>query len=394
MNQSDLARNACMLHGSRAKRGYLRWWHSFCGYSSETGVTRTFFIEFFLVNPGLGGSTPLLGQFPHNKKNGIRPSYVMVKAGAFPGSDGSPGVQLHHFYPMDALQASGNPLIMQVGDCLYSEDRLHGSLEVTPSEAAQRFFLSDSGALEWDVEVHKAVSCHTGFLAGPLFQALHALDSFWHGEGIRSFFKGHVTLDGVAYQVDADSSYGYADKHWGRAFNRPWLQLASCRLTSEHSGQELRHSVLALDGCCPRLLWFPLRRRLAIQLTYTGEDFTFGLPGTLLSSRLKWEKKETGKRLIWRIVARNRKAMVKISCSCTREQMFALNYENPEGVKSRRPILAGGAGNGTIQLYRRVPGAWALMDTLHMENTLCIYQRENALGKHGSGQVSVPGIGK
>ena len=31
MNISDLKRNAYMLRGSDAKRGYMRWWHSFQG---------------------------------------------------------------------------------------------------------------------------------------------------------------------------------------------------------------------------------------------------------------------------------------------------------------------------------------------------------------------------
>ena len=40
-----------MLRGSMAKRGYMRWWHSFQGICSETGESRTFFIEYFVINP-------------------------------------------------------------------------------------------------------------------------------------------------------------------------------------------------------------------------------------------------------------------------------------------------------------------------------------------------------
>lgn len=56
MNLSDLARNANMLRRSLAKKGYMRWWHSFSGTQPETGETRTFFVEFFIVNPRRGGS--------------------------------------------------------------------------------------------------------------------------------------------------------------------------------------------------------------------------------------------------------------------------------------------------------------------------------------------------
>ena len=45
MNLSDLKRNAYMLRGSDAKRGYMRWWHSFQGVCPTTQETRTFFVE-------------------------------------------------------------------------------------------------------------------------------------------------------------------------------------------------------------------------------------------------------------------------------------------------------------------------------------------------------------
>lgn len=127
----------------------------------------------------------------------------------------------------------------------------------------------------WDLEVHKAVACHTGYIANAFFTAVHALESFWHGEGIRTFFRGTVILNGVTYEVTPETSYGYADKHWGRSYNQPWLQFASGHLISEKTGRELKHSALAIDGCCPKFLFFPMRRRILMQLTYTGEDFEY-----------------------------------------------------------------------------------------------------------------------
>ena len=226
MNQSDLTRNSYMLRGSLAKRGYMRWWHSFLGVQADTGETRTFFIEFFIINPALGGDRPILGRHPYYRKRGMKPSYVMVKVGVFPDTNGLGGKQLHAFYPISSLKAADHPFVMQVEDCFYSEEKLSGFVEVLPEEAHCRCFMSDAGYMEWDLEVHKAVACHTGFLANPLFRLLNALDSYWHGEGIRSFFKGTVILDGVKYEVTPDTSCGYADTHWGRSFNKPWMQFA------------------------------------------------------------------------------------------------------------------------------------------------------------------------
>lgn len=371
MNLSDLNRNAYMLRGPLSKKGYMRWWHSFSGVHADTGESRTFFVEFFVINPGLGGDQPILGLHPYYRKRGMRPSYVMIKAGVFPGTEGQPGKQLHAFYPISALNATRSPLIIQVEDCVYREDRITGFVDVSPEEARHRSLMSDAGFMEWDLEVHKAVSCHTGFLSSPLSQMMNALDSYWHGEGIKSFFRGTVTLDGEVYQVSGDTSYGYADKHWGRSFNRPWMQMACGRLTSSRTGRELRHSVLALNGCCPRFLFFPLRRRLMIQLTYTGEDFEFGFHRQFLFSRCKWATKESGKRFVWHIMARNRTHLIKISGSCTKEQMLKLQYESPDSARYRNPLWAGGTGTGTIEIYRLADGERELLDTLQMDGALC-----------------------
>lgn len=381
MNLSDLAKNSHMLRGSLAKKGYMRWWHSFSGKCPETGEIRTFFIEFFIINPGLGSNVPILGQHPYFRKRGMKPSYVMIKAGSFPDRNGEGGVQLHAFYPLSALQATGSPLIMQVqgapaehcraGNCLYSEDKLTGFVEVTPEEARHRSYMTDSGFMEWNVEIRKAVSCHTGNWCKKIMQTLCSLDSYWHGEGIRSFFRGNVTLNGTVYEVEPESSYGYADKHWGRNFNRPWFQFACGKLESQRTDRELRHSVLAINGFCPRFLCFPLRSRLMLQLTYMGEDLEF--------TRCKWETKETGRRFVWHILAQNQNTVVKISGSCNKAEMLNLQYETPEGRKPKQPLRAGSGGIGSIQLFRKNSGARELMDTLTLGSALCIYRGEAPL---------------
>ncbi len=368
MNLSDLTRNADMLRGPLRKHGYMRWWHSFSGVSVTTGESRTFFVEFFIINPALGRKKPVLGQHPYYQQRGMKPSYVMVKAGAFPDANGNPGKELHAFYPISALQVTGSPLIMQVDDCTYREDHISGSVEVSPAEARQYSRMTDAGYMQWDLEVHKAVSCHTGIFGGRLAEFVNALESYWHGEGIRSFFRGSVILDGEEFHVQADYSYGYADKHWGRNFNSPWLQLSCTSLTSGRTGHELRHSALALNGCCPRFLFIPLKRKLMLQLTYTGEDFVF--------TRCKWETKSTNKRFIWHILAQNKDAVIKISGSCTKEQMMYLSYENPNGEVSDYPLWAGASGIGTIKLYRKTPEGRVLLDTLDMKHLMCEYRRE------------------
>lgn len=77
-NKHETARDACQLFGKQAKCGYHWWWHSFTGHHETTGAEKSFFVEYFLCNPALGGEEPVFGQLPENRKNKIQPSYLMV----------------------------------------------------------------------------------------------------------------------------------------------------------------------------------------------------------------------------------------------------------------------------------------------------------------------------
>lgn len=373
MNKSDLSRNAYALSGALSKKGYMRWWHSFTGIQPETGEERVFFIEYFIINPALGREKPVLGQLPYNKKRGIKPSYVMIKAGAFGNEYGAEARQFHAFYPPDSLKMVQEPLVMKIDMNFYSENHIYGSVEVSREEARRKSFMCQEGSMDWNLEVHKTCACHTGFLASPFFSRLNTMNTYWHGEGIQTYYRGTVSLDGVVYKVTTDSSYGYADKHWGRSFNSPWLQFASCRLISGQTSRELKHSALAITGCCPKFLWFPLKRRIFLQFTYEGEDYTFRLSGLRPFSRAKWEVKETNNRVIWRFAAADKKLLLKISGACLKEEMLAMNYEAPDGYKPSKPLLEGGSGTGKILVYRLDRGEKELVDTLTMENIFCAY---------------------
>lgn len=369
MNQSDLDRNAYMLCGPLARKGYLRWWHSFVGTHIATGTKRSFFLEYLILNP--------VPEKPR-KDRAPRPSYVRVTAGMFP-SDTDAGITLHAYYPIDGVKYAAKPLYFQAEDNFLSENRIFGFVDVTPEESQMNFFVSDEGTMEWDLEVNKTLACHTGLIASPLFCALNALDSFWHGEGIRTQYRGIIECNGESYEVLPETCSGYADKHWGRSYNQPWLQLSSCRLYSERTGKFLKHSALAVDGCCPRFLFFRFKPRLLLQLTYTGEDFCYSFARPFSQSRIKWGTKESQGRITWNIKAQNRDSVLKLTMSSPRAGMMPIKYDTPAGEigekHSKLTVRAGNSGSGTIDLYRITPTGKTWIDTLTIQDGLCIYQR-------------------
>ncbi len=95
-------RNGFRLIGKLAWRGYEWWWHSLVGMSKHSGDSRPFFIEYFVINPALGGEEPILGQLEENQQQGIRPSYAMLKAGSW----GQNAVEINNFYGIRDFSAS------------------------------------------------------------------------------------------------------------------------------------------------------------------------------------------------------------------------------------------------------------------------------------------------
>jgi hypothetical protein len=304
----------------------------------------------------------------------MKPSYLLVKAGAFPDADGEGGTQLNVFYPISEVLTAENPFIMQTPDSFYSENHISGFVDIDAHEAEYPFFMTDAGYMEWDLELHKAVACDMGFVTSPISTALGILSSFWHAEGMKSFYKGRVSLNGTEYTVTPETSFGYADKNWGREANKPLLLLASSNIQSERNDRNFKHSALAVNGCFPKLFFLPLKRRLMIQLTYMGEDFEFHFASIKCISRCRWKLKETNKRYIWHIKAQNKTSVIKLSLNCTKAQMLALMYENPDGSLPESPLLSGAGGSGSIELYRRINGDLELIDTMRVENLLCMYQ--------------------
>jgi len=369
MNRSDLDRNAYMLFGSLAKRGYLRWWHSFTGHSTVSGRSRTFFVEYLILNP-------LRGCFKRSADK--QQSYVQITAGVFP-SEGEKGLQFVSRYPVRAAKYAKHPLYFQVDENIMSENRISGFLNIPPQEAESVDYYTNSGSIEWDIEINKTLACHTGIIGSPLMSALNALDSFWHGEGIRSQMRGFVTIDDETYEISPEESFGYADKHWGRSYNNPWLQLASCDLISQRTGKPLKNSALAIDGCCPRFLFFRLKPCLMMQLTYTGEDFCFSFARPLNPSRMKWATKEQSRHIGWHIKGQSAKAYFKLTLTSAKKDLMKLSYDDPGATArehiERKPLWAGANASGTIDLYRMTPKGREWLDSLTIRNAFCEFQK-------------------
>ena len=257
-NVHDYERNAYMLHGAERYCGYDWWWHSFTAQDAETGADQPFFIEFFVCNPALGGPEPVFGQLPENRAAGKRPSYLMVKVGAW----GKNPCQLHRFFGWDEVRIhDGAPYWVQAGDCHASEFRLSGSVAVSQADAAAHpEWMCDAGSMRFDLHMDKQIAFNVGYGTSAPFRELETFAMFWHAEGMKTAFSGTVEFNGRRYVVTPEKSFGYADKNWGRDFTTPWLWLASSDLVSRKTGKRLEHSAFDIGGGRPKVYFVPIER--------------------------------------------------------------------------------------------------------------------------------------
>ena len=370
-NQHDITRDACMLHGPLAYRGYDWWWHSFTAQDAETGEDKPFFIEFFLCNPALGGEEPVLGQLPANREAGKKPSYLMVKAGCW----GEDHCQLHRFFGWKSVLLHAQaPYRVEAADCLASETELRGSISITEEEAAAHpEWMCDAGELRWDLTVEKQIAFNVGYGASKPLRDAEAFAMYWHAEGMKSAFRGTITCNGRRYTVTPEKSFGYADKNWGRDFTSPWVWLSSNHLVSKKTGKQLLNSVFDIGGGRPKIYFVPLDRRLLGVFWYEGKEYDFNFSKLHLRVKTQFSFEEREDVVVWHVRQENLYAAMETEVFCRKKEMLLVNYEAPDGSKKHNRLWNGGTGWGTVKLYDKVNGQFVLADEIEATHIGCEY---------------------
>ena len=370
-NVHDLSRDKFMLVGGLAEAGYDWWWHSFTGRHAQTGEEKSFFIEFFTCNPGLGGPEPVLGQLPANKQASKRPSYLMVKAGCW----GKDARQLHRFFGWDEVDLGrGVPFHVAADDCLCCETDLIGRVNVSEADAAAHpEWMSDAGSMLFDLRVDKQIAFNVGFGASAPLRKLEAFDMAWHAEGIKCAYEGTVVLNGETYLVDPETCFGYADKNWGVDFTSPWVWLSSCDMTSALTGKRLENSAFDIGGGRPVVFGHALERKLLGCMNYEGRALEFNFSKVWTRSTTDLDCWETDDALYWHVVQEASGAKLVTDITCPKSEMLLINYESPDSAKRHNRLWNGGTGYGRLQLFEKRKGAYALVDDIRAGHVGCEY---------------------
>lgn len=363
------SRNGYMLTGRLARRGYDWWWHSLTGRHRETGEERAFFIEYFVINPELSPDAVSYGQLSGDAK----PSYFLLKAGSW--GPGEYKKQLHAFLPVSEVSIAREGLeVSAPGGIHLSETRMSGSVSRTSEEiSAHPEYMSDSGAMSWDLTIDKQIPFSVGYGASAPLRALGLFEMFWHAQGMKTEYAGTVTIDGETYDVTPETSFGYADKNWGTDFTNPWIWLASSDFVRRSDGRRLERSALDVGGGQPRVLGLSLGRQVLVGLEIEGVGYDFNFTHLWKGVRAGYSAGETAESIAWRIRAENRTHGILIDAQCPKDEMLLVRYENPDGKKEHNRLWNGGTGTGRLRLYEKRGRRRVLVEDLDFAHAGCEY---------------------
>lgn len=354
-------RNGYMLQGKLAKQGYDWWWHNFVGVSKRSGLPRPFFVEYFVTNPALGGKVPVLGQLADNQRQGIYPSYAMLKVGTW-SENGA--VQIHNFYGIEDFAASVDHMDLRVGSYVATETYLQGTVQLSEQEVAEHpEYMSDAGVMSWDLKAEKVLSYNLGWGTSKLLRSLNAFQMYWHIQGMKTQYQGTVVFNGEEFEVSPETSYGYQDKNWGQTFSNPWVWLSCNNFTSSSTGNRLERTSLVVGGAQAIFFGISLPRRLVIAFYYEGQLYEFSFTSFWLLPHQQFNFPETDNEMQWQIVASTLLAKIEISFSCSKNTMQFINYEEPDGKRRHRRVWNGGDASGIVKLYRRAGFGFKIIDT-------------------------------
>lgn len=337
-------RNAYMLKKSH-KKGYDWWWHSLVAEHANTGVLEPFFIEYYIVNPGLGGKKPLFGQIPNKSQ---KPAYAMIKAGKW----GEGKSQIHNFWGCDEFEASKKKMDVRISNNFATETALKGSVFLNKKEAKENpWYMSDYGEMSWDLTADKEISYSVGYGASAPFRKGKLFTMFWHIQGMKTKYSGTITYNGQLYYVKPETSFGYQDKNWGTDYTNPWIWL-SCNRFKDSNNTLLEKTSLDIGGGNPRLKGISFGEKILVGFVYEGKLYEFNF-SYLFFQKQQWDCRVDKENVYWDVDVSNRTHRLQVSFSCPKKSMLLVNYENPEGKKEHKELWNGGYAFGTLKLVQK-----------------------------------------
>lgn len=341
---------------------YDWWWHSFVAMNIETKEMIPFFIEYFIINPGLWK-----GEIVFGDEKGKKPCYGLVKVGCW----GNKKCEINYYTKVPNISNISKSMLCKLDTCELSDFHLAGTISVKKEDLEKNNnMVSDIGDVSWNLEIIKDVTFDTGYMS----RFNNLLTMSWFVKGMKCRMNGTLTMNGERYIVTNENSFGYQDKNWGSDYTNPWIWL-NCNNFVSTLTKKKKHASFVVGGGLPKILGIPVGERILGALYYENELIEFNFSKVWVYSTSKWNIFESDTSIIYDIQFQNKHFKVDIQFSCEKRFMLKLQYENPKGEKNHKCLWNGGHAKGTLKLFKIGSGNDQIIDELYGEFGGCEYSK-------------------
>jgi hypothetical protein len=287
----------------------------------------------------------------------IQPSYCSFRVGMV----GSESKQICEYHGLKNCSIKINPFEIQIGNSLFTENKLSGSVELSEQEVKEHpEYLCNSGKAEWNIEY----SLETMFMEG--FKSRKVM---WFPCGCLAKFSGNIDFDDVNYLIDAKRSYGYCDRYIGTSFPEKWFHVSSSNLTSNISGKLLFGSSFSVQGV--------FNDKISFLGTFEGEPLVFTADMSKSKYSCVWDctqspdGSEFESKLHWSVSVHNKIYVIDIDVYCDLKELFNRKLELPQGQRKIMDLIEGFSGTGEIKLYKKNKKTLEQLEFAKIEKAVC-----------------------
>ena len=375
-----------ILRGKLRQHGFERWRYIFSAFSKLTGHEKKFFIELYIVNPGISPKVAVLSQKSRlaisesdlqyalagtasaahaNDEIDVLPSYVLIKVGAF----GENGKQINKFLASSQFSFEKDSGTFKAGNCVFGFNSLSGEVRVSSQDLRVKpELLCNAGSMTWNLKFERSIE------SNPLYNRKKC---FWAPIGGKSLFSGTVNIDEQEFVVLPNSSNGYIDKSWGTSPNSPYFHLSSAKMTSIINGKPMLNSCFALEGEFGGKLCAFLQLE---NTKYTVENRKIFKKDVILHDCSQITEPIDGEKVHWAVSIHQGKFVIDIDLFCKSKEMFVRDYEMPHGKRCLLKIL-GGCGTGEIRIYKKNKKNLELLEHANVYDAICEFGQTEEIGK-------------
>ena len=375
ISKSMIKKNGYRLKGSLRKNGFDCWRYFFYAKNVITGKEESFFIELLIENPAVSPEEFVLIQksrpkiksedlqaaltgnidSSENCEEEVVPSFVAVRGGIY----GDERRQINCFYPVKDLKIEKRRFCMEIGNSLFSDDTLSGSISCSKQDSVNfPEYMSQSGSLVWNLHYDRKVD----------FPEISTSDEkYWLPSGVLCSYSGRIVLDSEEYVVSPKLSYGYCDKVWGKSLPIPFYHLSSSTMTSFFSGKLLEDSCFSIQGT--------YQDKLSVLCKIENDTFNFSSSGKFkkydaVFNCVPVPGEEDDEQLHWSVSIHNRTYVCDVDVFCSARVMLVRDYEMPVGKHKVQKVLSGFNGTGELRIYKKIKKNLELIHHTKIENCI------------------------